>query len=228
MSRTGSATEHGGDATRQSMINLLRTNKVDMTINSTCRDDASLPRNHLCGGTNGHTNAILQQRISRMADANDATALDANVRFDDPLHAINDEGVRNHKVQRIRVQCQGRLRHTITNDFASAKFHLVAIPSIFGNQIALHFHEKLRIREPHLIANSWTKHAGVLFAGNLHAGSTPLTRLFNPWTSRIPANATTPTSRVSPGSKRTAVPAGMFSRNPNAVARSKCSEVLTS
>ena len=41
--------------------------------------------------------------------------------------------------------------------------------------------------------------------------------------SRLPAKATSRTSRVWPGSKRTAVPAGMSRRKPRAAARSKLS-----
>src|SRR5579883_2372668 len=45
---------------------------------------------------------------------------------------------------------------------------------------------------------------------------------------RAPANGTRLTSFSSPGSKRTAVPAGIFRRRPRAAARSKCRARLTS
>ena len=44
----------------------------------------------------------------------------------------------------------------------------------------------------------------------------------------MPPIATSSTSRVSPGSKRTAVPAAMLSRMPYAAARSNASQRLTS
>ena len=51
--------------------------------------------------------------------------------------------------------------------------------------------------------------------------SAPLIFPFKPeYTRRSPASATSSTSRWSPGSKRTAVPAAMFNRNPRACSRS--------
>src|SRR5215470_9369097 len=58
--------------------------------------------------------------------------------------------------------------------------------------------------------------------------SAPSTSRFRPITSRAPPIATSSTSRVSPGSNRTAVPDAMFRRMPYAAARSKTSHRLTS
>ncbi len=41
-----------------------------------------------------------------------------------------------------------------------------------------------------------------------------MTRPAKPYTSRLPAKATSSTSRLWPGSKRIAVPAAIFNRNP--------------
>ena len=49
-----------------------------------------------------------------------------------------------------------------------------------------------------------------------------------PKTTRAPAIGTSWTSRVWPGSKRTAVPAGMSSRKPRALSRSNVSAALVS
>src|SRR5207244_10869151 len=56
----------------------------------------------------------------------------------------------------------------------------------------------------------------------------PPVRPFRPWTWRAPASSTSVTRLASPGSKRTAVPAGTFSRMPNAWARSNRSARFTS
>src|SRR4030095_9049828 len=58
--------------------------------------------------------------------------------------------------------------------------------------------------------------------------SFPFTRPLIPYTVRVPPSATNSTSRVSPGSKRTAVPAAIFRRIPYAAARSKSSARFTS
>ena len=56
----------------------------------------------------------------------------------------------------------------------------------------------------------------------------PRVRLFRPDSHWAPATSTSVTRLASPGSKRTAVPAGMFSRMPNARARSNRSARFTS
>ena len=58
--------------------------------------------------------------------------------------------------------------------------------------------------------------------------SSPITAWRKPNTRRLPANGTRLTSRVWPGSKRTAVPAAMSSRQPRALARSNCRAGLVS
>jgi hypothetical protein len=75
---------------------------------------------------------------------------------------------------------------------------------------------KFGVGEADAVAGGGAEGGGVVGAGLFHASSGPLTRLLSPWISRFPAKATKGTSRVSPGSKRTAVPAGMSRRNPRA------------
>jgi hypothetical protein len=55
-----------------------------------------------------------------------------------------------------------------------------------------------------------------------------LVKPLKPWTSAAPPNGTSATRRSSPGSKRTAVPEGMFKRRPKAAPRSKARAGLTS
>nr|GEW53102.1 chaperone protein DnaJ A6, chloroplastic [Tanacetum cinerariifolium] len=56
----------------------------------------------------------------------------------------------------------------------------------------------------------------------------PITRPANPKTRRNPARSTSSTSRACPGSKRTAVPAGMFRRMPRLAVRSNVRASLVS
>ena len=62
-------------------------------------------------------------------------------------------------------QRRGRLPHAVADHFAAAKFHLVAIAAALRDEIALDLDEKLRVREPHLVAHGRAEHLGVLAAG---------------------------------------------------------------
>src|SRR5262249_21364587 len=88
-----------------------------------------------------------------------------------------------------------------------------------------------RVR-PSVDLHDWalTKRFSAIMAASRKAStsSAPSTRRFRPITSRRPPIATSSTSRVSPGSKRTAVPEAMFRRMPYAAARSKIRQRLTS
>ena len=106
MSRTRAPTDHGGDATGQGVFDLLRADEMDVGIDSPRRDDVSLSRNDFRRGTDYHGDAILEQGISGMADANDAPMLDADVRFDYSLHGIEDRGVGNYQIETFRIQSQ--------------------------------------------------------------------------------------------------------------------------
>ena len=191
------------------------------------------------------SDAILQQRIARVADADDAAVLDADVRFDDALHGIEDQRVGDDEIEGLRIQGERRLRHAVADHLAAAELHLVAVAAVFRDEIALDFDEEFRVRETDLVAHGGAEHAGVLFAGQVHEGNehedwgwdaadpdagvgmaaspsdlhTLVQRTVDEVVqavhfARSPAKATSSTSRVSPGSKRTAVPAGMLSRKP--------------
>ena len=55
------------------MFDLLRTDEMDMGIQSSGGDDATLTRNDLCRGANDHADAILDKRISGISEPDDAS-----------------------------------------------------------------------------------------------------------------------------------------------------------
>ena len=200
--RTGAAADQGGDAAGDGVLDLLRADEMDVGVDAAGGDDAAFARDDFGGGADGHGDAVLQQRIARVADADDAAVLDADVRFDDAVGGVEDEGVGDDEIERVRIEGERRLRHAVADDLAAAEFHFVAVAAVFGDEVALDLDEELGIGEADLVAGGGAEHAGVVGAGLFHESSGPLTRLLRPWTSRVPAKATSGTSRVSPGSKR--------------------------
>ena len=109
--RSGAAANEGGDTARDGMLDLLGTNEMDVSIDPAGGDDASLACDDLGGGADGHGDAILNERVARMTDADDAPRLDADVRLDDSLCGVEDERVGDDEVERFRVLGQRRLGH---------------------------------------------------------------------------------------------------------------------
>src|SRR5439155_23321507 len=131
----------------------------------------------------------------------------------------------------------------VAQHLAPAELALVSV----GGQIALHLRDQGGIAQPHAVAcrgtiqvrivapldpaahgfsSAWPKPREATasrnrawFAREIGPSPSPLP----PRTTFAPANATSGTVRLSPGSKRTAVPAGMSSRLPYARPRSNTS-----
>ena len=118
------------------MLNLLGTNKMNMRIHPTGCHDAPFRCNHLSGSPNRHGNPILNQRVSRMPDPNDPAIFNPDIGFDYSLDRIQNQGVCNHQIQRLGIQCGWRLPHAITDHFSTAKLHFISIAAILCNQIA--------------------------------------------------------------------------------------------
>ena len=117
--------------------------------------------------THARRDALLDAWIPRVPDPHDAPAFHADVRLHHTLHGVEDERVRDDKIERLRIARRGRLPHPVADDFAAAKFHLIAIRARLGDVVALDLDEELRIGQPHLIADSRPKHLGVLPAGEV-------------------------------------------------------------
>src|SRR5262249_55172233 len=121
------------------------------------------------------------------------------------------------------------LSHAVADHLTPAELHLLAVAGV----VTLDLDHQIGVAQAHAIAGRRSVHlcVGATIDG-LHASglpsSRPMTSPGTPCTTRAPSWATRSTVRVCPGSKRTAVPAAMSSRNPRAAARSNSSAGLTS
>src|SRR5206468_2776461 len=135
----------------------------------------------------------------------------------DDAAPVDDQRVRDHHVERIGVADALLLAHAIAQHLAAAELALVAVRGV----IALDLEPQLGVAEPHAIAGGRPVQIGVVPPVD-HGPRRPVAH------DAPPAIATSVTVRASPGSKRTAVPAGISRRMPRAAARSKRSAVLVS
>src|SRR6185312_6758315 len=104
------------------------------------------------------------------------------------------------------------LPHRVADHFAAAETQLIAVTG----EVALDLDDQIRVGQTQAVAGRGAVEARVRFTRDLHAKR------------RSPAASTKSTGRRMPGSKRTAVPAGMSNSMFRAAARSKASAPLTS
>src|SRR5262249_44556898 len=165
-------------------------------------------------------------RVASLANAGDSPALDPNIRL---AHArpVHDHGIRNHTIERAIVGHAGGLSHAVSEHLAAAKLALVSIDRAvrfdFGNQTGVAQTDSIacgRAVQIGVMASSDRSAHDCGTSLRLRPGITgPLTQALPPRMTRAPAISTSVTVFVSPGSKRTAVPAGSSSRIPNEAGR---------
>src|ERR1700682_5323460 len=259
---TGAAATPRGNAARQRLGRLLRTDEMDVRVDAAGGEDEALPGDRLGGDADHHArrDALHRVGIARLADALDAALLDPQVGLVD-AGVVDDERVGDHAVQRLGVAGAGLLALAVAQHLAAAELALVAI----AGEVALHLGEERRVAQAHAVAGGRAVEVGVVAAVDAlaHRGSSnappfrappvagkagsssnappvagssawpkpradtaarrrarfssligPSASALPPRTTAAPAKSTSATVFFSPGSKRTAVPAGMSSRLP--------------
>src|SRR5947208_12612385 len=220
-----------------------------MGLHATGRHNAAFVAAAFGSGTHLHPLTDVRHEIvvAGLPDADHPPVLDSDIRLHDtPI--IKSKRIRDHRVERAARAGRSRgLAHPVTEHFPSPEDSLIAV----RGEILLDLNHQLRVGEPDPVSDRGTEHIRILFPWDFHrappfpenpssaareracaftcaSSNDPLVRPLIPWATRLPARATTVTRFSSPGSNRTAVPAGMLSRMPNAWARSKRSARLTS
>mmetsp|Transcript_29521 Transcript_29521/g.95233 ORF Transcript_29521/g.95233 Transcript_29521/m.95233 type:complete len:216 (-) Transcript_29521:689-1336(-) len=134
---------------------------MDVGVDCAGGDDHLLARDavgcHACDHAWRH--AVHAIRVARLADANDARTLDADVRLDDPEHWVNDQGVGDDGVERISGGAPGRLAHALAEHLSAAELELVAV----DGEVLLHLGQKARVPQLDSVADRRAKHSSVLW-----------------------------------------------------------------
>ncbi len=112
-------------------------------------------------------------------------------------------------VSATRADISWPLAHAVADHLAATELDLLAV----DGEILLHLDPQVGVGEPHAVAGGRAEHLRVGLAGNFHLRA-PITLPAKPNIFLSPDTATSSTVRACPGSKRTAVPAAMFSRKP--------------
>ena len=210
--RPGAAADERRDAARERDVDLLRADVVNVRVDAAGGEDESFARDRLgrraddeVGRDAGH-----DVGIAGLADAGDSPVLDADVGFVD-AGPVDDERVGDDEIERAIVADACRLPHAVAQHLAAAELALVAVDRV----VALDLGDEIGVGQANAIAGRRSVDVGVMPPRHAVAHSSP------PRTTRLPAISTSATVFVSPGSNRTAVPAGMSSRRPVGGARDR-------
>ena len=232
--RTGPAAHEGGDAARDRLERLLRRDEMDVRVDSTGGEDEALAGDGLGGHPDDHAlgDAGHHVRISGLSDPGDAAVLDPDVGLED-AGPVDHQRIGDDAVERVLVGRARHLAHAVAQDLAAAELALVAV----GGLVSLDAGDEVGIAEPDPVAGSGPEEVGIVAALEIPAhgvssfpnpseiarstaraplaGSIgPSASAFPPRAIFAPANATSCTVLRSPGSNRTALPAGMSRRMP--------------
>src|SRR5215472_12172069 len=216
--RPGAAADHRGDPAGQRRPGLLGRDHVDVAVDAPRRGHAALAGDHLGAGPDDQArrDPVHDVRVAGLADADDAAVAHAQVCLDHAEQGVQHHHVRDDQVERA-VSGAGvwRLRHPVPDRLAAAEDRLLAR----HGQVRLHLADQVGIRQQEAVAHRGPVQLRVLSAAQPHRTAPGRRR---------PPNGTSRTVLASPGSKRTAVPAGISSRWPAAAARSNSSARLAS
>jgi len=158
---------------RKSLIDQLWADEVHMGVQRACSDDHLLARQAFGRDASDHpgSHSIHHVRIARLADADDAVPLDADVGLDDALYRIDDECVGDDEIERFACRAVAHLPHALAKRLPAAKLALVAIHSV----VLLHLDDQSRITQLEPVARGRAEHGAILRAAQ-YEGRTRLGR----------------------------------------------------
>jgi len=169
--RACSSSDHGCNTAVQCTVDLLRTDEMDMGINTTGCNDHSFSCQCLCGCSDSHSRChpIHDIRVSRFTDSCDLSIFDSDICLDDSC-GIHDQGIGDNKIQ-ITVTAAGfyRLSHSVTNSFTAAEFYFIAICGV----IFLNLHYKAGVCKSYFVTSCRAVHHCIFFTGNFYAHLCP-------------------------------------------------------
>ncbi len=97
-SRSSATTQHGGDPRHKGFFNLLRTDPVNMTVDTPCGKDHAFAGNDLGTGTQWYGYIRLNVRVSGFANGPDMPIFKPYIRFDNTGNSIDYQGIGNHGI----------------------------------------------------------------------------------------------------------------------------------
>ncbi len=102
---------------------------MNVRVNPTSGEDLAFPSNGFGAWPDHNGDAFLDVGVACFADAHNAAVLQAYIGLND-APPIENEGIRNHGVNRSFSSGGLRLPHTIANHFAASELHFIAVSGV--------------------------------------------------------------------------------------------------
>src|SRR6185369_2245135 len=112
--RPGAAAEHRGDAGHQRLLDLLRTDEMNVGVEAAGGEDFSFARDHLGARTDDDGDIRLDVRIAGLADRGNAALLEADVGFHN-APVVDDQRVGDYGVNGALFVGDLRLAHAVAD-----------------------------------------------------------------------------------------------------------------
>ena len=160
--RTAATSDHGRHSTVQGTIHLLRGDKMNMGIQTSCCQNQPFTSQCFRGSSHSHARCytIHHTWISRLSDTCDLPVFDPDIRFVDSC-IIQHQCIGDHQIQIPVFACSGnRLSHTVPECFSSAKLAFISIRGI----VFFHLDHQTGIGKTHFIPGCRTIHHGIFIS----------------------------------------------------------------
>ena len=159
--RTRAATQHRRDAGHQRLLDLLRTDEMNVGIETAGRQYLTLTGDCLGAGPDDNVHTILRVRVAGLADRVNSPVANTDISLVDAVD-VDDQRVGDNGIDGAAGPIDLRLAHAVTNHLAAAELHLIAV----GGPVVLDLDDEIRIGEAHLVAGRRTVHRRVSAARN--------------------------------------------------------------
>src|SRR5262249_25827662 len=159
--RPRASAHHRGKAGIERLLDLLRTDEMNMDVDATGSNDLTFARDHLGSRADDYLDVWLHVGIAGLAYRGDPPVLDADI----GLHnapVVQNDSIGDDRIDRTLAAGTLRLAHAVADDFSAPELHLLAV----DGEILLHFDDEIGISEAHSVANRWAKHLRVSSTGH--------------------------------------------------------------
>src|ERR1700751_1999363 len=151
--RSRPAAHHRGQARIESFFDLLRANVMDVRVDAAGGDNLALAGDHFSSGADYDRDVRLDIRIPSFPDRCNPAVFDCDICLhDSPM--IENQGVRNYRVDRAFTARTLGLTHAVANHLPAAELHLLAV----GRVVLFYFDDDVRIRKAYFVTDGWSKH----------------------------------------------------------------------
>ena len=156
MRRTGAAAKHRGDARHQSLVDLLRADEMNVSVEAAGGEYLALAGNDFSARADDSGDVRLNVGITGLADGEDVAVLDADIGFhNSPM--VENERISDDRVDRALSVGDLTLAHAIADHLAATELHLLAV----NGEIFLDLDNEIGIGEPDTVSGRWTEHIGI-------------------------------------------------------------------